>query len=102
MVNNRAQTCSWGVEGMLQRQGVDTPSTGVFPPDVIWHIYSCMHYSMGDGGRDLPSSGEVVLGKEQVPCEFRADQTKCLSLRNLNLLALVTLVTNDNLQQSHQ
>ena len=27
MVNNRAHTCTWGVEGVLQRQGVDTPST---------------------------------------------------------------------------
>ena len=33
---------------------------------------------MTDGGRDLPSSGEVVLGKGQVPCEFQADQTKHL------------------------
>ena len=33
---------------------------------------------MGDGGSNLQSSGEVVLGKGQVPCEFQADQTKCL------------------------
>ena len=26
MVNNRAHTYTWGVEGMLQRQGVDIPS----------------------------------------------------------------------------
>ena len=33
------------------------------------------------GGRDLPSSWEVVLGNGLVPCEFRADWTKCLVFR---------------------
>ena len=33
-----------------------------------------MHCAMMDGGRDLPSSGEVVLAKGQVLCEFQADQ----------------------------
>ena len=37
-----------------------------------------MHCTMMHGGRDLPSSGEVVLGKGQIPCEFQADQTKGL------------------------
>ena len=41
---------------------------------VIWHIYSCLACSLDDSARDLPSSGKVVLGQGQVPCEFRADQ----------------------------
>ena len=40
---------------------------------VIWHIYSCLTCSSEDSARDLPSSGKVVLGQGQVPCEFRAD-----------------------------
>ena len=40
---------------------------------VIWHIYSCLACSSEDSARDLPSSGKVVLGQGQVPCEFRAD-----------------------------
>ena len=42
-------------------------------PDVIWHIYSHLHYSMGGGGRESPSSGEAALTMGQVPCEFWAD-----------------------------
>ena len=42
-------------------------------PDVIWHIYSHLHCSMGDGGRELMSSGEATLTMGQVPCEFWAD-----------------------------
>ena len=42
--------------------------------DVIWHIYSHLHCSTGDGGRELPSSGDVTLTMGQVPCEFRADR----------------------------
>ena len=38
--------------------------------DMIWHIYSHLYCSSRDGGRDLPSSGEAVLSKGQVPCEF--------------------------------
>ena len=41
---------------------------------VIWHIYSCLACSSEDSARDLPSSGKVVLGQEQVPCEFQADR----------------------------
>ena len=41
---------------------------------VIWHIYSHLHCSTGDGGRELPSSGEAALTMGQVPCEFWADQ----------------------------
>ena len=41
--------------------------------DVIWHIYSDLHYSMGDGGRELTSSGEAALTMGQVPCEFWTD-----------------------------
>ena len=41
---------------------------------VIWHIYSCLACSSEDSARDLPSSGKVVLGQGQVPCEFRADR----------------------------
>ena len=37
-----------------------------------------MHCTMMDGGRDLPSSEEVVLGNPQVACEFQADRTKGL------------------------
>ena len=38
--------------------------------DVIWHMYSHLHCSMGDGGRESPSSGDVALTMGQVPCEF--------------------------------
>ena len=38
---------------------------------VIWHIYSCLACSSEDSARDLPSSGKVVLGQGQVPCEFQ-------------------------------
>ena len=39
-------------------------------PDVIWHNYSHLHCSTGDGGRELPSSVEAALAMGQVPCEF--------------------------------
>ena len=38
--------------------------------EVIWHIYSHLHCSSKDGGRDLPSSGEAVPTTGKVPCEF--------------------------------
>ena len=41
---------------------------------VIWHIYSCLAWSSEDSARDLTSSGKVVLGQGQVPCEFWADR----------------------------
>ena len=41
--------------------------------DVIGHIYLHLHCTMGDGGRDLPSSGEEAPTMGQAPCEFRAD-----------------------------
>ena len=41
---------------------------------MIWHIYSHLHCSSRDGGRDLPSSGEAAPTMEQVPCEFQADR----------------------------
>ena len=41
---------------------------------VIWHIYSSLACSLEDSDRDLSSSGKVVLGQGQVPCEFWADQ----------------------------
>ena len=41
--------------------------------DVIWHIYSHLHCSTGDGGNKSPSSGDVALTMGQVPCEFWAD-----------------------------
>ena len=40
---------------------------------VIQQIYSCLACSSEDSARDLPSSGNVVLGQGQVPCEFQAD-----------------------------
>ena len=43
-------------------------------PDMIWHIYSHLYFSSRDGGRDLPSSGEVAPTMGQVPCEFQTDQ----------------------------
>ena len=43
-------------------------------PEVIWHICSHLYFSLRDGGRDLPSSGEAVSTMGQVPCEFRADR----------------------------
>ena len=42
--------------------------------DVIWHIYSHLHCSKGDGGRESPSSVEAAPTMGQVPCEFWADQ----------------------------
>ena len=39
-------------------------------PDVIWHIYLGQCCLKGDGGMDLPSSGEVTLTMGQVPYEF--------------------------------
>ena len=39
-------------------------------PDVIWHIYLHLYCSSRDGGRDLPSSGEVAPTMGQVPYEF--------------------------------
>ena len=42
--------------------------------DVIWHIYSHLHCSTGDGGRELTSSGEAALTMGQVPCEFWTDR----------------------------
>ena len=41
---------------------------------VIWHIYSCLACSSDNSARDLSSSGKVVLGQRQVPCEFWADR----------------------------
>ena len=41
--------------------------------DVIWHIYSHLQCSTGDGGRELTSSGEAALTMGQVPCEFWTD-----------------------------
>ena len=40
---------------------------------VIWYIYSCLACSLEDSAKDLPSSGKVVLGRGQVPCEFQAE-----------------------------
>ena len=40
---------------------------------VIWHIYSCLACSLEESAEGLPSSGKVVLGLGQVPCEFQAD-----------------------------
>ena len=45
--------------------------------DVIWHIYSHLHCSMGDGGRELVSSGEAAPTMGKVSCKFRADQPGC-------------------------
>ena len=42
--------------------------------DVIWHMYSHLHCSTGDGGRESPSSGDIALMMGQVPCEFWGDQ----------------------------
>ena len=43
---------------------------------MIWHIYTHLYCSSRDDGRDLPSLGEAAPTMGQVPCEFRADQTK--------------------------
>ena len=37
---------------------------------VIWLIYSHLHCSTGDGGRESPSLGNVALTMGQVPCVF--------------------------------
>ena len=41
---------------------------------VIWHIYSCLAYSLEVSARDLLSSGKAFLGQGQVPCEFWANR----------------------------
>ena len=43
---------------------------------VIWHIYSYLACSSEDSAKDLPSSGKVVLGQEQIPCEFSGRSAK--------------------------
>ena len=85
------QCCFKGVLGMdLLSSGDVTPTMGQFPcefqadwpififqqaaPDMIWHIYSHLYCSLRDGGRDLPSSGEVAPTMGKVPCEFQAGQ----------------------------
>ena len=37
---------------------------------MISHIFSHLHCSTGDGGRESPFSGDVALTMGQVPCEF--------------------------------
>ena len=39
-------------------------------PDVIWHIYSGQCCFKGIKIMGLPSSGDVTLTMQQVPCEF--------------------------------
>ena len=85
------QHCFKGVLGMdLVSSGDVAPNMGQVPcefcadwptfifqlaaPDMIWHIYLHLYCSLRDGGRDLPSSGEVAPTTGQVPCEFWADQ----------------------------
>ena len=51
---------------------------------VIWHIYSCLACSLEDSAKDLPSSGKVVLGQGQVPCEFQADWPRLSFQGNLS------------------
>ena len=46
-------------------------------PDVIWHIYSHLHCSSRDGGRDLRSSGKAAPTMGKVPCEFWPDWPGC-------------------------
>ena len=58
--------------------GIQVATPGYkFPSDIIWHIYSCMHCAMTDGGRELPSSGEAAPTIGKVPYEFRADGPGC-------------------------
>ena len=57
-------------------------------PDVIWHIYTHLHCSTGDGGRESPSSGDVALTMGQVPCEFWADWPKFSFLGEAELRGL--------------
>ena len=56
--------------------------------DVIWHIYSDLHCSTGDGGRESPSSGEEALTMGQVPCEFWADWPRFTFLGEAKLRGL--------------
>ena len=56
-------------------------------PDVIWHIYSHLHCSTGDSGRELPSSEDVALTMGQVPYEFWADWPRFSFLREAELRA---------------
>ena len=51
---------------------------------VIWHIYSCLACSSKDSASDLQSSGKVVLGQGQVPCEFQADRPRFSFQGNLS------------------
>ena len=57
-------------------------------PDVIWHIYSHLHCSAGDGGRESPSSGKAALTMGQVPCEFWADWPRFTFLGEAKLRGL--------------
>ena len=57
-------------------------------PDVIWHIYSHLHCSTGDGVRELPSSGEAALTVGQVPYEFWADWPRFTFLGEAKLRGL--------------
>ena len=60
-------------------------------PDVIWHIYSHLHCSTGDGGRESPSSGDVALTMGQVPCEFWADWPRFSFFRGSRVKGPATL-----------
>ena len=60
-------------------------------PDVIWYIYSHLHCSTGDGGRESPSSGEAALTMGQVPCEFWADWPRFTFLGEAKLRVLPAL-----------
>ena len=53
--------------------------------DVIWHIYSHLHCSTGDDGRESPSLGDVALTMGQVPCEFWADWQRFIFLGEAKL-----------------
>ena len=59
--------------------------------DVIWHIYSHLHCSTGDGGRESPSSGEAALTMGQVTCEFWADWPRFTFLGEAKLRCLPAL-----------
>ena len=37
---------------------------------MIWHMYSHLHCSTGDGGMESPSSGDVALTMGHVPVSF--------------------------------
>ena len=65
-------------------------------PDVIWHIYSHLHCSTGDGGRELTSSGEAAPTMGQVPvCSEQIQFFRGSQVKGHSSLALLRMCLNN-------